>query len=158
MEPCSDTKKRGSEIHTTHLTDSTNPGVHVFLIYFTQFRPFENTQHTDRLLTFADEHHKIKDAQVSCIQHNNKASFVLSIFLPRPLTQMSMREMLSLHCKPCTFPENTSSLFHQKCSQKNTRFPVLPILSLSLSFLFCTSSTDYQAQRKSSSIQPSSAR
>jgi hypothetical protein len=77
-EPCSDTKKRGSE--NTQCTDCfqwTQASCSLDLLY--RIQTFDRTWHTHCLLTLADEHHKIRDIQVSCILRNNRVSFTTSI-------------------------------------------------------------------------------
>ncbi len=83
-----------------------------------RIQTFDRTRHTNCLLTLADEHHKIKDIQMSCIPRNNRASFIASIPYLGHSHKCQQNETLSLHYTLCTFPESTS-LLSSKGSQKH---------------------------------------
>jgi len=87
-----------------------------YLLY--RIQTFDRTRHTNCLLTLADEHHKIRDIQVSCIPRNNRASFTASIPCLGHSYKCQQNETLSLHYTLCTFPESTS-LLSSKGSQKH---------------------------------------
>jgi hypothetical protein len=95
--------------HTTHWLPSTNPCVHILLMYSTQFRPsiFHNTLTAYLLFQTNITRSKTYKCFTSTQQHSRFHSIHL---LPRPFTQMLARETLSLHYRLYTFPESTSVL------------------------------------------------
>jgi hypothetical protein len=109
------TKKRGSEKHIAHWLPSTNPNVHVLLIYFTH-TDLQSSRHSNCLLTLSYAHYRSKT-----YKHSNIADLTAFHLMPRPFTQMSTKETLTLHYRLCTFPESTSFL-SIRCSQ-NSKLP-----------------------------------
>jgi hypothetical protein len=98
--------------HTAHWLPSTNPGVHVLLIYSTQFRP--SISHNTLTAYWLFQTNITRSKTYKCFASTQQQSRFYSIhLLPRPFTQMPARETLSLHYRLCTFPESTNLLFHQ---------------------------------------------
>ncbi len=109
------TKKERVRKHTAHWLPSTNPGVHVLLIYSTQFRP--SITHNTLATYWLFQMNITRSKTYKCFASTQQESRSYNIhLLPRPLTHMPTRETLTLHYRLYTFPENTS-LLSIKCSQ-----------------------------------------
>jgi len=88
--------------HTAHWP-STNPGVHVLLIYSTQFRP--SISHSTLTAYWLFQTNITRSKTYKCFASTQQQNRFYNIhLLPRPFTQMPARETLSLHYKLCTFP------------------------------------------------------
>jgi hypothetical protein len=87
------TKREGPKSHNT-LNACTTPSVHVFLIFFTQFRPllFHNTLTAYWLF----QTHITRSEMYKCfISTQQQDRFHIIHPLPRPFTQMPAKETLS---------------------------------------------------------------
>ncbi len=111
------TEKERVRKHTAHWLLSTNPGVHVLLIYSTQFRP--SITHNTLTAYWLFHTNITRSKMYKCFAFTQQQSRFYNIhLLPRPFTQMPTRETFSLHYRLYTFPESTS-LLSIKCSQKH---------------------------------------
>jgi hypothetical protein len=140
---CCNQKERVRK-HTAHWSPSTNPGAHVLLIYSTQFRPLitHNTFHC--LLTFSNEHYKIKNVQILC--SHTTIEQILQYPSPASAIHTDANQGNSLITLQTIYiPRKHELAFHQMF----TKTPDSQCCLLSLSLLFlCSNLTDYQARRK----------
>jgi hypothetical protein len=115
--------------YTAHWLPSANPGVHVLLIYSTQFKPLiiHNSLTAYWIITRSEMCKSFAPTQQQSIFYSIRP-------LPRPSTQMSTKGTFSLHYRLYTFPK--AQAFFPLNVHKNTNFPVLCSLSLSLSSPF----------------------
>jgi len=106
------TEKERVRKHIAQCLPSTNPGVHVLLIYLTQFRP--SNSHSTLTAYWLFQTNITRSKTYKCFASTQQQSKFYNIHLLfRPFTQMLARETLSLHYRLCTFPESTNLLFHQ---------------------------------------------
>jgi hypothetical protein len=132
------TEKRGSEKHTAHRLSSTNPDVHALPIHFTH-TDLRSLWHSNFLLTPSSMHYRSKT-----YTNNNKTDHTTFHLLPRLHTHRCQPRTLS-HCITGYVHSPKAQACFSSDVHKTPIFPVLSSLSLSLSlsFLYSSSLTDY---------------